>query len=183
MLAAQRHHALNLIAVWSLLVLLLVGVSGGAAELTLDERGAEPGEWGYRPAAGSTTAVNPPSFSWRPMRTVAKWELECRPAEPGNSYVYRVTVEGMNVHCPPQVFQPGRYTWRYRGLQGEQATAWSQTRQFTIPAAATEMPMPARDELLARIPQSHPRLFLRPEQLARLRELAQGPLRRSTRSW
>jgi hypothetical protein len=36
--------------------------------------------------------------------------------------------------------------------------------------------MPSRAELLARIPKSHPRLFVRPEDLPRLRTLAQGPM-------
>ncbi|MCA9132663.1 MAG: DUF4962 domain-containing protein, partial [Planctomycetales bacterium] len=38
-------------------------------------------------------------------------------------------------------------------------------------------PLPPRAELLARIPKTHPRLFVRPEDLPRLRELAQGAMR------
>ena len=37
--------------------------------------------------------------------------------------------------------------------------------------------MPAREELLSRIPQSHPRLFVRPEQLPHLRQLAKSDLK------
>jgi len=39
------------------------------------------------------------------------------------------------------------------------------------------MPLPARAELLARIPTTHPRLFLRPENLPKLRALAQGEMK------
>ncbi len=49
-------------------VSLLVAQGLGAAELKLDERAAEPGEWGYRPAAGLVSGINPPSFSWRPQK-------------------------------------------------------------------------------------------------------------------
>ncbi|MHC4582824.1 MAG: DUF4962 domain-containing protein, partial [Planctomycetota bacterium] len=40
------------------------------------------------------------------------------------------------------------------------------------------LPLPARDELIARIPKKHPRLFMRPENLDRLRELARGRMKR-----
>jgi hypothetical protein len=39
------------------------------------------------------------------------------------------------------------------------------------------MPMPPREQLLERIPKAHPRLFLRPENLGHLRELAKGELK------
>ena len=40
------------------------------------------------------------------------------------------------------------------------------------------MPMPSRKELLKRIPESHPRLFMRPEKVGRLRELAKGKMKK-----
>ena len=82
------------------------------------------------------------------------------------------------MHCPPKAFGPGSYAWRYRGKNKEgQYTPWSQARSFRIADDAVQMPLPARDELIARIPKSHPRLFLRPENLDRLRELARGELK------
>jgi hypothetical protein len=156
----------------------LFGRSGASgAELKLDERAAEPGEWGYRPAQGSVSAVNPPSFTWRPQSGLT-WEIECSlDAESA-----RVTdmVEGIefNVYCPPRAFAVGTYTWRYRGKdKNGRYTNWSKARTFTITADAAMLPMPSRDELLGRIPKSHPRLFLRPENVGRLRELAKGPMK------
>jgi hypothetical protein len=150
-----------------------------AASLTLDERPAEDQEWGYRPAAGAVLASNPPGFSWRPQKEIAAWELECGRDGGFQAVAYRVEGVTFNVHCPPKVFAPGTYTWRYRGAdrQGNK-THWSQARTFTIPPGAAAMAMPPRGELLGRIPKSHPRLFIRPEDLPRLRELAQGPMRK-----
>ncbi len=151
-------------------------MSSWCAGATLDERPAEPGEWGYRPEEGTTVATNPPSFSWRPQSGLT-WEVDCRPtAESGWPY----TVSGLtfNVHCPPRTFPAGTYRWRYRGLDADgKPTSWSRARTFTIPADAVAMPMPPREELLARIPQAHPRLFLRPENLGHLRDLARGELK------
>jgi len=150
-----------------------------AAALTLDERPAVEDEWGYHPADGSVSATTPPGFCWRPPKEIVAWDLECARDGDFRNCEYRIEGVTFNVHCPPQAFAPGSYVWRYRGVdrQGKR-TNWSQARRFTIPAGAVAMPMPPRSELLARIPKSHPRLFIRPEDLPRLRELAQGTMRR-----
>lgn len=144
---------------------------------SLDESPAREGEWGFRPAEGSVGDVNPPSFCWRPDKDVLAWELECLPQSGGPSAAYRATGIEFNVHCPDRTLPAGTYTWRYRGVDRQgQKTAWSQDRSFAIAEDAVAMPLPGRDELLARIPRAHPRLFIRPEDLPRLRELAGGEL-------
>jgi hypothetical protein len=90
--------------------------------------------------------------------------LECGRGDGFQTIEYHADGLTFNVHCPPKAFSPGTYTWHYRGLdrQGNK-TDWSQPRTFTIPQGAVAMPMPPRGELLARIPKTHPRLFIRPE--------------------
>jgi len=158
-------------------ILLLCATPNLGAELKLDERPAEPGEWGYRPADGSVSQVNPPSFSWRPQSGLT-WEIQCVRDSEFKKVEYQVSGVEFNVHCPPRTFEPGTYMWRYRGknLNG-QRTNWSTTRTFTIADDATKMPLPVREELIGRIPKSHPRLFMRPENLGKLRELAQGKMK------
>ncbi|MFO7904197.1 MAG: DUF4962 domain-containing protein [Pirellulaceae bacterium] len=147
------------------------------ADIQLDQRAAKPGEWGYRPAEGSQSATNPPSFSWRPQKAIGTWEVQCRATGGASDSVYRAEVDGMNVHCPAKTFAAGEYVWRYRGTDSDgERTNWSRPRRFTIPAEAVEMPMPGREELMARIPKQHPRLFARPETVPALRKAAQGPM-------
>jgi hypothetical protein len=177
----DRSHltTTNLINVLSagISILLLCALVGLGAELTLDERPAEPGEWGYRPATGSVSQVNPPSFSWRPQADLT-WEIQCASDANFEKIEYRADDLEFNVHCPPRTFEPGTYTWRYRGKDtNNQYTNWSEPRTFTIANDAVAMPLPARKELIARIPKSHPRLFMRPENLGKLRELAQGKMK------
>ncbi len=159
-------------------LLLFFTASTLTAAPKLDETPGGDEEWGYRPAVGVISEVSPPSFCWRPQRGIVCWELECGRGEDGEKIEYRESDITMNVHCPPQTFTPGTYAWRYRGVddQGNQ-TNWSQKRSFTVAQEAVSMPMPPREELVARIPKEHPRLFVRPENLPRLRELAKGPLR------
>ena len=56
-------------------------------------------------------------------------------------------------------------------------TEWSKYRKFEIASDAVSMPMPQRSDLLGRVPDSHPRLFVRPENLSKLRSLAKGRLK------
>jgi hypothetical protein len=163
--------------VLSLLLWLVPFVAAGAP-LELDESPASSMEWGYRPADGGVSETNPPSFCWRPQRGIVSWELQCA-AEPDFAAVeYRGTDIGFNVHCPPRVFPTGSLLWRYRGVDDVgNRTNWSRQRTFTISDNAVPMPMPPREELLARIPKSHPRLFVRPEDVPRLRQLAEGPMK------
>jgi len=151
--------------------------SGYGAELKLDQRPAEPGEWGYRPADRSVSQVNPPSFSWRPQAGMT-WEIQCASDAKFKKIEYHAGDLEFNVHCPPRSFVPGTYTWRYRGKDKNGVnTNWSTARKFTIASDATAMPLPAREELIARIPKSHPRLFMRPENLDRLRKSASGKMK------
>jgi len=174
---STASNLINVFAAGISLVLLFVA-PGFSAELTLDERPAEPGEWGYRPAAGSVSQVNPPSFSWRPQAGLT-WEIQCAHNAEFNKIEYQVSGVEFNVHCPPRTFMPGTYTWRYRGKDSNgQYTNWSMARTFTIASDSAAMPLPAREELIARIPKSHPRLFMRPENLGRLRDLARGKMKR-----
>jgi len=163
-----------------LLPALVIPGLATAATPKLDESPARESEWGYHPAPQAVSQVNPPSFSWRPQDDVVAWELECGRGSDFQTIEYRAAEIGFNVYCPSRTFPAGKYTWRYRGLdQKGITTAWSRGRTFEIPADATEMPMPPRDELLKRIPRSHPRLFVRPEDLPQLRRLAKGSMSES----
>jgi len=164
-------------AAFLLVLALFLPAIAEEQKLTLDEKPATYGEWGYRPVDAAVSEVNPPSFSWRPQRNL-RWELVCARDRDFKDIEYRAENLEFNVHCPPRVFKPGTYVWRYRGKDAkEQYTNWSQPRTFTIADNATAMPLPPRAELLSRIPKTHPRLFVRPENLQRLRKLAQRELK------
>ncbi len=146
--------------------------------LRFDDRPGRAGEWGFRPAAGEETAVNPPSFVWRPQHAAVAYELQVARDEAFEQIIYEAQIDEYSAHRPPEALAPGDYRWRVRFVDDEQrASSWSIARRFAVPEGAVVFPMPARDELMARVPEGHPRLFLRPEELEWLRELAQGPMR------
>lgn len=149
--------------------------------MKLDERPKVPGEWGYRPAHGAIIRTTPPAFSWRPQKGL-QWSLQVSRSKTFDALAYQRDGIQWNVHCPAIALSPGTYAWRYRGLgiPGKKAqppmkaTNWSRTRTFTIARDAVSLSLPEKEDLLARIPEGHPRLFLRPEDLPRLRALAKG---------
>jgi Domain of unknown function (DUF4962)/Heparinase II/III-like protein len=155
-----------------LIALLLLAAPTLAAAPKLDEAPVKAGEWGYRPAAGSVSRIDPPGFSWRPTRGL-RYEIEISASEGFEKVAYRAGDLSLNVHCPPVTLGARPWFWRYRGRDVKgQSTAWSAVRAFEITEDALPFPLPTREELLARVPNSHPRLFLRPENLDRLRMLA-----------
>jgi len=173
----RENVMLKVMKTVNMLVLLLLVSDLAAAELTLDEKPAGGGEWGYRPAQGAMSAVNPPSFSWRPQKGLT-WEVTCTGTQPYTNVGFLWEDIEFNVYYPAQTFSAGTYTWRYRGKDSKgNYTNWSRARTFTIAKDAASMLMPEREELLSRIPKTHPRLFMRPENLPRLRRLAKGEMK------
>jgi hypothetical protein len=158
------------------LAALICPMTASHAAVPLDQRAAKPDEWGYRPADGSAVALNPPSFTWIAPADAAtygvQWSTDATfPA--GKT----ITVDGVAwpTYTHNQSLAPGAYFWRYRAAnKSGVVTEWSTVRRVEVPASAAVLPMPTRAEQKAKVPTGHPRLFLRPEDLPRLRELARG---------
>jgi hypothetical protein len=154
---------------------LICGITGAsAAEPRIDNRPAKPDEWGYRPADGSAARLNPPSFTWLHEASARTYTIQWARQE---TFTNAVSVSGVPwptyTHDAP--LAPGTWYWRYRFAAANGAESnWSITRSVIVPADAAAFPMPTRAQQKERVPAGHPRLFLRPEDLPRLRELAQG---------
>ncbi|MCA9443037.1 MAG: hypothetical protein KC964_19700, partial [Candidatus Omnitrophica bacterium] len=58
------------------LILATLGFPQSLFALEPDETPARPGEWGFRPSGGETVTMNPPGFSWRPMRGATGYDLQ-----------------------------------------------------------------------------------------------------------
>ena len=146
----------------------------------LDERPAAPSEWGFRPLERERLERTPPAFSWRPQTQAASYELQASRDASFERVDYQQSSIEWNVHCPARAFEAGDWSWRFRALDAHgQATPWSRVRAFTIAPEARAFCLPPRAELLQRIPEEHPRLFLRPEQLPALRAAARADARTS----
>ena len=54
----------------------LVATHVCGAAVPLDQRPANPGEWGYRPADGEVARLNPPTLSWVAPVNAATYDVQ-----------------------------------------------------------------------------------------------------------
>lgn len=140
----------------------------------VSNRAPQPGEAGYLPADGASVALNPPSFVWLHDTNAVSYSIEwSRNAD----FLGAEPVSGLpwNTYTHHTAWVPGEYRWRYRFItsQGE-TSSWSAVRSVVVPQTAARFPMPTRAQQAERLPKEHPRLFMRPEDLPRIRGLARG---------
>ncbi|MBI3464292.1 MAG: DUF4962 domain-containing protein [Planctomycetes bacterium] len=150
--------------------------TASAAELSVSNRLPNPNEIGYRPADRATVTLNPPSFIWLHEPQAASYTIQWATQQDfGNADTVSGFVWNTYTHNAPMA--PGTYFWRYRFVTADgRQSNWSTVRRVTVPANAEAFPLPTRAQQRQRVPAGHPRLFLRPEDLPRLREQAAGKL-------
>ncbi|MFO7958147.1 MAG: DUF4962 domain-containing protein [Candidatus Brocadiia bacterium] len=163
----------------SVVVMLLVAWSAAGA-FELDERPAEPGRWGFRPEDGAEVHRNPPGFTWRPTDGAVSYTLEIGADEAFGEVKYRQRDTPWSADCPRQTLAPGTYFWRYRAAnEAGERTGWSRVRAFTVPADAVEFPRPRLEPAAEHVPQEHPRIFFREEDIPAMRRASREGLRES----
>ncbi len=166
---------MRLVRLLALTALLGAAMQAAAFELTEEEAG--PGTWGYRPENGATAGLNPPAFTWCPERNAEAYGMQAARDAGFEDMVYEVTETPWSAHGPSQVFPPGAYYWRFRAVDEDGTwTPWSTARRFQVPEGLPQFPKPPPEELVARVPEAHPRLFFRPEEVDHFKKLAEGDL-------
>ncbi len=139
-----------------------------AAAIELD-RTPEQNEVSYAPADASVSATNPPAFVWLPSGDVDRWILEySQDAAFPDDAAIRVSDLEMTVYVPDAPVASGQWHWRY-GYMDDDAPVFSRSRAFTVPEDATLFPLPDMDDVLRAIPDTRPRIFVAPEDVARVR--------------
>jgi len=160
-----------------LCAVLMMSLANAEAVLNVDETPATPGEWGFRPGVNEVVAVTPPGFVWRPQKEAKRYGLQVAKDATFMNVVYEANDLEFSVHSPPETIDVGNWFWRFRYFDGDEWSAWSSGRSFTVPQGAKKMPLPIKADLLARIPQAHPRLFVRPEWIDDYKARIQGDLK------
>ena len=129
------------------------------------------GEVGYRPADQSTATLNPPSFIWLHEKEANTYAIQWATHD---DFSDAVTADNFvwNTYTHSAPFAPGRYYWRYRfNTKAGKSSNWSTVHRHRACRRGDTAHADAGPAAHERVPQGHPRLFLRPEDLPRLREL------------
>ncbi len=155
------------------------------------------------PAHEEIVTTNPPGFHWPPEKGDEGFILEISrdiQFEECNSLFEKAIKKGglipeslsesptvyqgetswliaglpLPLHRPSFVLGTGNWYWRWRSvMKGDEILSPSAIRKFTISPDFIEYKVPPLNELYVNIPDSHPRLFIRPEQIDSLRGLLQ----------
>ncbi len=153
---------------WILLFVLRVGLC------QTPDREPRPEEWGYRPADGATVPLNPPVLSWVLEKDAASYTVQWAD---NPQFTNATTMRDVpwTIYTHSRTLKLGPWWWRYRIVSaGGRESPWSRARKFVISTGAAAFPQPTMEELRQRIPAGHPRLFVRAEDLPRLRQWALG---------
>jgi len=127
----------------------------------------------YSPANGAVVTTNPPSFVWIPVPNAESYILEYS-TDPQFTPAHTVTVPNIDIsiYTPAELFDNTKtWYWRVRAVDRRgNISPPSVTRAFNIDVNAVSLPLPPLSEVRAQIPTSHPRLFVRPENLEEWRQ-------------
>ncbi|MBN1673411.1 MAG: heparinase II/III family protein [Kiritimatiellae bacterium] len=118
-------------------------------EGTLPQQRTQPGDLFPSPADGDRVEVNPPAFNWLPVDSLSEFRVlvESDSGEP----VLDETVPH-NYLILRRPLAPGRYRWDVRA--GDRSRGW---HTFELASDAIERVVPTADQLLAKVPDFHPR--------------------------
>jgi hypothetical protein len=121
-----------------------------------------------QPRDGHYPGTNPPLFAWKPRSGCGVFHLQV--AHDAGFANLCIDEEHLTdpVFLPEKALAPGCYWWRW-AAEGEQ----SQVFEFELGAQVVVLEVPAAAIWLQRLPQSHPRIYTRPEQVEALRNATQ----------
>lgn len=125
----------------------------------------------FRPSDKYATDQNPPDFRWQYVEGAKSYELVVSKSDDLSSPVYTAKNLTTNYYNFDHTFEIGvNYWWavRYTDKNGN-VSDYSTPRRFRISPDAMEYTVPPIDELLGRIPDSHPRILTTPDTLDEIR--------------
>lgn len=126
-----------------------------------------------RPADNETVSANPPCFVYPAATNYSAYVIEFgRDAKFPAKATTRLSSPYM-LAVAPEPLKPGRYCWRWRpGRANDGASVWSAVRMFTVMKDAPVVPFPDVDALVKRLGTSRPRVMVRADEVADLRQRA-----------
>jgi len=122
-----------------------------------------------QPRHNTQPRTNPPVFAWKPVEGALTYRLTIA-RDPELRDVW-LELDGLRepLYLSESALPAGRYYWQWATRD-----AASEVFIFEIAADAVELEVPPADAWLTSFPDGHPRLYVRPEEVASLRESRHG---------
>lgn len=129
-----------------------------------EQRHAHPHVDPRQPRQGSRPDTNPPVFAFKPRGHRAPFRLTVA----GNESFTDIRLDVLDlkdpVYLPEKALPAGRYYWKWSTGQAESEVFW-----FEITSDAVTLEVPPVDEWFRRLPNGHPRVYIRSEYIDSLR--------------
>jgi hypothetical protein len=147
-----------------------------AAAPPVSNRAPAENDIGYLPAEGSTVRTNPPALAWLPERDADAYAVQLARDQAFKTGLITVPRTPYVLYTHTATLAAGTWWWRYACLDGlGNQSGWSQARRFTIGQDAQPFPRPNDELVRQRMPDRHPRLMMRPEEVDMFRKARLGP--------
>jgi hypothetical protein len=133
-------------------------------------------EIGYLPAEGTTVGTNPPALAWLTEPGAQAYTVQLARDAEFTRELSTISNTPYVLYTHTVTLAPGTWWWRYACEDGTGArSGWSKVRNFTIASDAQAFPRPSEEQIQQRLPSTHPRLMMRPEEVEALRKACLGP--------
>ncbi len=118
-----------------------------------------------RPRDHTSPGTNPPLFAWLPVEDADEYLLTVARDADFRDVCLQERLTDQPLYLPRNAFTPGRYYWKWSGgsVEGEVFT-------FEVTPEAVVLEVPAAEEWLRRLSDGHPRIYIRPEEVAALHQ-------------
>ena len=115
----------------------------------------------WRPVNGYVSEQNPPDFTWPYVNKATSYDFRiCTRPYPNDGKVYGVDGLTVNYHNLNQTLETGKvYYWFVRYNKADGSSDWSEPRKFTIDPDAHIFTVESIDDIMKKVPSSHPRIF------------------------
>ena len=157
-----------------LLISSLLTLALGKKEINFPDTRPQGGNF-VRPEAGQILDVSPPGFSWwrAAPRGEASYRLLVISSDSDTIYARSDLID--NNHVPDSVFPAGDYKWFVEAYDDKGNKKDDRKfGSFRIQKNSAENPWIPPGELLAKVPESHPRLLFRQDHLEDIRSTLQS---------
>lgn len=125
----------------------------------------------FKPIDQYVSVQNPPAFTYPLVEDATYDIIVCSDPELKN-VVY--SKEGIvnNYYNFEYTFETGvHYWWAVRYVKGGKKSGWSDARRFRIDPDAYEFPLEPLEDIFARLPKTHPRIYTTPDNLEEFRAI------------
>lgn len=151
---------ISILLVFVMILQLCMASMAFAAELKWpSDYGLQGRHMPFRPEDKYVSEQNPPDFSWPAVKGAISYNLKvCKDAEL-TDVAYEKSAITDNFYNFDTIFETGTYYWSvsYRTTTGQ--SEWTEARRFRIDPDASAFAVPSLDDMMAKVPTGHPRIY------------------------